>query len=230
MRMPEEINRILTDQISALLFCPTQVAIENLSNEGFKKRECKLINVGDVMYDAALYYAAKSKRPASLNIEEDFVLVTIHRADNTDNEDRLKNIVNALNKINESVSVVCPVHPRTRKVIANLSEKPKFDMIEPVSYFEMIWLINNCKMVITDSGGLQKEAYFFKKYCITIREQTEWVELVNSGHNTLVAADTDKIVELFYSGMDSPTNEFIPFYGDGTAAGKIIKHILEYSK
>lgn len=229
MQMPEEINRILTDQVSSVLFCPTQTAVDNLHNEGFKNKNCKIINVGDVMYDAALYYSAKSKKPKTLDIDSGFVLVTIHRADNTDDQERLKNIVNALNEINKTVPVICPVHPRTRKMIANLPVAPTFKMLEPVSYFEMIWLLNNCKLVITDSGGLQKEAYFFKKYCITIREQTEWVELVNAGKNELVEAVTNKIVGSFNSHIDYhfENNEFL--YGQGDAARNIIKNLIQES-
>lgn len=229
MQMPEEINRILTDQISSVLFCPTQTAIDNLHNEGFKNKSCKIINVGDVMYDAALYYAAKSKKPISLDVNSQFVLVTIHRADNTDDKDRLTNIVNALNEINKTIPVVCPVHPRTQKMIANLPVKPTFKMLEPVSYFEIIWLLNNCKSVITDSGGLQKEAYFFKKHCITIREQTEWVELVKAGKNELVGAVTNKIVKSFNNHKDYNFENNESLYGQGDAARSIIRNLIKES-
>lgn len=230
MQMPEEINRILTDQVSSVLFCPTQTAVDNLHNEGFKNKNCKIINVGDVMYDAALYYSSKSKKPKTLDIDSRFVLVTIHRADNTDDQDRLTNIVNALNEINKTVPVICPVHPRTRKMIANLPVTPTFKMLEPVSYFEMIWLLNNCKLVITDSGGLQKEAYFFKKYCITIREQTEWVELTNAGINKLVAAIKSSIVDEVSKNLTN-RNSLSSFddriYGAGNASTEIIKFLIK---
>jgi UDP-GlcNAc3NAcA epimerase len=234
MSMPEEINRILTDQISDILFCPTVTAINNLKNEGFKNKKCSVINVGDVMYDAAMYYLSKSKKPLTLgNDLKKFALVTIHRADNTNNIERLTGIVNALNEINLSTPVVCPVHPRTKKILLDSSVKPTFTMVDPVSYFEMIWLLQNCSIVITDSGGLQKEAYFFNKYCITMRDQTEWVELVDAGVNKLVGAST-KAITAELSRVQGLTDLHHSFknklYGEGNAAQLIIQSILEHSE
>lgn len=230
MKMPEEINRILTDQISNVLFCPTQTAVDNLHNEGFKDKNCKIINVGDVMYDAALYYSEKSKKPKTLDIDSRFVLVTIHRADNTDQQERLTNIVNALNQINKNIPVICPLHPRTMKHILNLEVKPRFLIINPVSYFEMIWLLKNCSLVITDSGGLQKEAYFFKKYCITMREQTEWVELVNEKVNYLVGNDTELMLEKVLKILNREKKINIwskQLYGKANAAQKIVNYLYQ---
>lgn len=230
MEMPEEINRILTDQISSVLFCPTDTAMNNLRNEGYQNKNCKVYNVGDVMYDAVMYYSSKSRRPNSVNIERKFVLATIHRADNTDSNERLSNIVAALNKIHKTIPVVCPVHPRTKKHILNLEVKPNFLMVDPVSYFEMIWLLDNCSAVVTDSGGLQKEAYFFKKFCITMREQTEWVELVNEKVNFLVGNDPVLIVNKVMEALENDEESRFDgksLYGDADAAARIVKCLSE---
>lgn len=187
-QMPEELNRILTDHISTLLFSPTKLASSNLANEGIASDNIRL--VGDVMYDAALYYRAQAKQPSTVSTNEEFILATLHRAENTDNLKRLANIINALNEIAQDIQVFCPLHPRTYNVL----NKSGFDtsnitFFEPVGYLEMIWLLEHCKMVVTDSGGLQKEAYFFCKPCIITRDQTEWVELVEMKCNILVNAN-----------------------------------------
>lgn len=226
MQMPEEINRILTDQISNILFCPTDTAINNLKNEGFENKNCQIINVGDVMYDAAMYYASKSRKPSSVSAGDGFALVTIHRADNTDDVERLSNIVLALNEINLTTPVICPVHPRTKKLISSLTVKPSFLMVDPVSYFEMLWLLQNCAVVVTDSGGLQKEAYFFNKFCLTMRDQTEWVELVQAGANVLVGADCKSIVQKYDQHRLSVVNGG-ELYGNGNSAQKIITELLK---
>jgi UDP-GlcNAc3NAcA epimerase len=229
MKMPEEINRILTDQISDILFCPTDTAINNLKNEGFENKQCQIINIGDVMYDAALYYSPKSKKPSSVGVDNNFALVTIHRADNTDNVERLTNIVNALNEIHLQTPVICPIHPRTRKMMAEISIIPTFEMIEPVGYFEMIWLLQHCSIVITDSGGLQKEAYFFQKPCVTLREETEWVELVKAGVNQLASIDHINILQKYQNSLEIEPGLFNQnsLYGDGHAAQKIIDFIVK---
>lgn len=224
MEMPEEINRILTDQVSTTLYCPTDTAMQNLTNEGFAHKRCTYLNVGDVMYDAAMFYTKHSRPPTVVSDMNDFVLVTIHRADNTDSITHLSNIIAALNEINKTQTVVCPVHPRTKKLIADFALQPEFMLLEPVSYFEMLWLLQHCSVVITDSGGLQKEAYFFDKYCITMREQTEWVELIAAGMNELVGADKDKITTAFHRVIDKPVQGG-NLYGDARAAHKIVAHL-----
>jgi UDP-GlcNAc3NAcA epimerase len=225
MRMPEEINRILTDQVSNILFCPTGVAVNNLENEGFKNKFCQIINVGDVMYDAAMYYKSKSKKPDLLDVSSRFALVTIHRADNTDSEESLTSIISALNEINKTLPVICPIHPRTNKMIANLAITPEFNRIDHVSYYEMIWLLEHCQVVITDSGGLQKEAYFFNKPCITLREQTEWVELLSAGVNVLSSIKKDEIVEKVNVALATNPDLFSvdALYGDGNSANLIVE-------
>ena len=207
MDMPEEINRILTDRISDVLFCPTGTAVENLKREGFENMGCRIVKNGDVMQDAALFYAEKAKQP-ELTIPEHFVLGTVHRAENTDNPERLMGIFSALANISETWPVVLPLHPRTRGKLIALNydfSNSKICFIDPVGYLEMVWLLKNCKMVMTDSGGLQKEAYFFGKYCVTMRNETEWVELVENGFNLLAGSDHDRILqsvkELLEKGM-----------------------------
>ena len=186
MKMPEEVNRILTDRVSQILFCPTDTAVENLKNEGYDNLDVKVVKSGDVMQDGAIFYKSLAQKP-SCDIQDNFILCTIHRAENTDDEQRLKNIFRALNEIAKEKQIILPLHPRTKKIIDELQIDTKnLTIIDPVGYLEMVWLIDNCSLVMTDSGGLQKEAYFFQKQCITLRDETEWVELVENGFNTLV--------------------------------------------
>ncbi len=224
-RMPEEINRILTDRISDLLFCPSENAIENLNKEGFANINAEIYNVGDVMYDGALHYAKSIKDRI---IENDYILSTIHRAENTDDISRLEEIVAALNEINEKIKVVVPLHPRTRKILENLELKIEFKVIPPVGYLEMINLIKYSKLIITDSGGLQKEAFFFDKYCITTRDETEWIELVENDFNILAGADKNKILMSYSSLIDKPFSKKMEPYGKGNAAEMIAFKIEKF--
>lgn len=231
MEMPEEVNRILTDRISDILFCPTDLAVENLEKEGFSNFNAEIIKSGDVMQDAALYYAQKSADKANFSFDlpkGDFVLATLHRAENTDNPERLKEIVNALNTIQKEMPVILPLHPRTRKIITNSSLQLEVKVVEPIGYFEMIECLKNCKLVMTDSGGLQKEAYFFEKNCITLRDQTEWVELIDGGYNILAEAKTEDILKKFET-MRIRINHFDGnLYGGGEAAEIIHREILRF--
>ena len=184
-KMPEEINRILTDNISDMLFCPTESAIENLTNEGFFKKNVKIVKCGDIMYDSAMYYKNKAKN--SLDITNGFILATIHRQENTDDREKLSKIISSFNELVKlGERIILPIHPRTKKLIEKFNLKVDFTIIEPVGYLEMIDLLDKCKIVITDSGGLQKEAYFFNKFCITLRDTTEWVELIENEVNILL--------------------------------------------
>lgn len=237
-RMPEEVNRVLTDQISRWLFCPTETAVKNLEREGIPDRGQVIVNnVGDVMYDAVLYYqkiAQPTDAIASLiNDNESFYLATVHRAENTDDPVRLNNIIGALKIISETIPVVLPLHPRTRKFLKNQDILP-IRLIEPVGYFDMITMLSKCKGVFTDSGGLQKEAYFFHKPCITLREETEWVELVEYGFNILVGAEVDKIISaetcLKNNNISEDDNQVTNLYGQGNAAYKIIGNLLSKSQ
>ena len=224
MQMPEEINRIVTDRISTILFCPTDVAVNNLKREGFDNMPVQIIKNGDVMQDAALFYASKAEKKSNiLNYIglKKFVLATIHRQENTDSPENLKNIIAGLNEINRQTPVVVPIHPRTRNILAQLNIVPKFKLIEPIGYFDMIMLLKNCELVITDSGGVQKEAFFFGKQCITLREETEWVELLENGFNVLVGSDLNKLTEAFESYKTRNSDFSIDLYGNGQAAETI---------
>lgn len=232
MKMPEEVNRILTDRISDILFCPTQTAIDNLQKEGYDNINCSIENSGDVMQDAAYFYAKISEnktKVAHLYKDKKFVLATLHRAENTDNLDRLKGIVTALNKIAEEIEVVLPLHPRTQKIIAQNNLEVKFTTIDPVGYFDMIEFLKSCQFVMTDSGGLQKEAFFFKKFCITMRDQTEWVELVNHGFNVITGADTNKIIEAYKNVMNQEKDFNIDLYGGGKAGERIVNSLKNFA-
>lgn len=224
--MPEEINRILTDRISDVLFCPTEKAMQNLDAEGFNNSESEIIKSGDVMLDAALFYSELSHKPYFV-IPDKFIVSTIHRAENTDNLHRLKSIFKAFNKISEEIPIILPLHPRTRKIIVKLKfETGKIKIIEPIGYLEMIWLLQNCSLVMTDSGGIQKEAFFFQKPCITLRDETEWVELVDNCYNIVAGADSN----IIYSSYQEMKNKSLlfdrNFYGNGNASKIIIQELL----
>jgi UDP-GlcNAc3NAcA epimerase len=217
MAMPEEQNRILTDHISSFLFCPTQQAVDNLKKEGITKG---VHRTGDIMLDASLYY--REIMPESdLVIPEDFGLVTLHRAENTDDPKRLESIVQALNSLT-TWEFILPLHPRTKKMLEqfNLSFSEHIRVIDPVGYFDMLRLESHCSCVVTDSGGVQKEAYFFKKPCITMRDQTEWVETVDSGWNTLVGANAERIVKAV-KALKTPES-YPELYGSGNTGEDIL--------
>lgn len=229
MKMPEEINRILTDRVSNILFCPTDTAVQNLENEGYNNLTCKIVKSGDVMQDGAMFYRKLAIKP-KFEIKNNFILCTIHRAENTDDEIRLTNIFEALNEIAKEKQVVLPLHPRTKKILENLKlDLKNLTIIDPVGYLEMVWLIDNCSFIMTDSGGLQKEAYFFEKQCITLRDETEWVELVSCGANTLVGANKEKILEAYENNSKfNIGNSKLDLYGGGKASSYIIKELLSY--
>lgn len=228
MNMPEEVNRILTDRVSQILFCPTDTAIQNLKNEGYDNIDCKIVKSGDVMQDGAIFYKSLAVKP-KINIKNDFILCTIHRAENTDDESRLRGILEALDEISEEVQIILPLHPRTKKIIKSLKLNiQNLTIIDPVGYLEMVWLIGNCSLVMTDSGGLQKEAYFFSKPCITLRDETEWVELVNCGANVLVGANKEKILEVYKNHSKFNIQNSLPdLYGGGSASKIIITELLQ---
>ncbi|MEB3193325.1 MAG: UDP-N-acetylglucosamine 2-epimerase (non-hydrolyzing) [Snowella sp.] len=231
-QMPEEINRVLTDHSSDLLFAPTEAAVNNLKKEGIDTNKIHL--VGDVMYDAALFYGEKSDRHRqllqTLNLKpKSYLLATVHRAENTDNVQRLEAIFTALNQIAQQYSVVLPLHPRTRKLLQqNQLEKftQNLTLLEPVGYLDMVQLEKNARLIITDSGGVQKEAYFYQVPCITLREETEWIELVDLGWNYLISPDhSGAIAQGIKIGLEKslPININERPYGDGQSAFKIQK-------
>ncbi len=227
MKMPEEVNRILTDRISQILFCPTDTAINNLKNEGYDNLNCEIVKSGDVMQDGALFYKQLAEKP-DIEIKSDFILCTIHRAENTDYIDRLKSIFEALNEISEKQNIILPLHPRTKKILSenNLSISDKIKIIEPIGYLQMVWLISNCSLVLTDSGGLQKEAFFFSKPCITMRDETEWIELINNKFNIIVGADKHKILSAYNNRHSYFSNNYeLDLYGGGKASELIVNKL-----
>lgn len=225
MRMPEEVNRILTDQLSDLLLCPTDAAIENLEKEGFLgKTDVTVEKVGDVMQDSAMLFSTQAVQPIGVNDQRPFILVTLHRAENTDSIDRLSSIVSALNEIHNTIMpVVMPLHPRTKKVLDEYNLTLEVDLIDPVGYLEMIWLLQHCALVLTDSGGVQKEAFFFAKPCVTMRDQTEWVELIDAGVNQLVGADHSLIMNAVQESLAIKVKDENELYGGGTASKRIVE-------
>ena len=226
--MPEETNRILTDHIAELLFTPTEIAVRNLKNEGINER--KINRVGDVMYDAALYFGKiaenKSKILEKLNLEsKQYILTTVHRQENTDDPIRLKNIFSAFSEA--PMPVVIPLHPRTKKKLAenNISLNGQIKTIDPLGYLDMVELEKNAHIIATDSGGVQKEAFFYGVPCITLREETEWIELVKSGANILVGSDKEKIMNSMVKNFNKFSTKKL--YGEGTSANLIIKKIIK---
>ncbi len=226
MQMPEEVNRIITDRISSLLFVPSEQGIKNLQQEGFDKFPVKICRSGDVMQDAAIYYCSKAIQPKGFDCAEEFVLATVHRAENTSDPVVLKRIFKALDVICETTPVVLPIHPGTKAKLVAYGIQTKVKLIPPVSYFEMIYLLQHSKLVLTDSGGVQKEAFFFKKPCVTMREQTEWVELVEQGFNLVVGTQVQDIVEGFKNALLIAPDYGINLYGNGTAGEGILNEIL----
>ncbi len=227
-RMPEEENRIFADKRSNLLFCPTDTAVSNLKNEGITKG---VHRVGDVMYDSLLYYLKLAEERSNIDQKlkikpGEYFLATIHRAENTDNFEHLKKILQALNELD--LPVIFPVHPRTLKLIKGVElELLNIIMIEPVPYLDMLILEKNASIIFTDSGGVQKEAYFLKVPCVTLRNETEWVETVKSGKNVLAVVndlDIKKAVEYVKDAKDKP---FPGFYGDGGSSHKILDMLLK---
>ncbi|WP_395803321.1 non-hydrolyzing UDP-N-acetylglucosamine 2-epimerase [Daejeonella sp.] len=228
-KMPEEINRIVTDRISDLLFCPTETAMKNLNNEGINNS--LYFNVGDVMQDAVLYYSSKALKP-SIEIESNYILCTIHRAENTDDDEKLSNILKSLETISKGKQIILPLHPRTKNKIVELGyifNEKNILVIPPVGYLEMVYLLKNCDLVMTDSGGLQKEAYMFNKLCITLRDETEWVELIESGNNILAGSDYNKIVDTYQYFTSNTDLDFHTLYGNGVAAQLITQIIIKFN-
>jgi UDP-GlcNAc3NAcA epimerase len=267
-KMPEEINRLLTDHVSNLLFCPTRQAVQNLASEGIgndsssvlkplssseesgaaeafsntrNSRTYELTNskaftnlpqvalVGDVMLDAALFYKKHAGKP-QFDVPARFILATIHRAENADDLNRLQSIFLGFEKISREIPIILPLHPRTQIMIQTLGPKisnPQVLITEPVGYLEMIYLLEACRAVMTDSGGLQKEAYFFKKPCITLRNETEWIELVENEFNRIAGAASDTIYGAYQNSFASTYNFDIELYGHGTAGEKIVNILAD---
>lgn len=231
--MPEEINRVLTDHASDLLFAPTQVASEHLQREGVPASKVRL--VGDVMYDAAIHFGGRADRKSSVLEQyglhsQQYILATVHRAENTDAPDRLRAIIEGLVAVAQYIPVVLPLHPRTRSTVARLGLElllTGIKVIPPVGYLDMVKLEKNARLIATDSGGVQKEAFFYRVPCVTLRDETEWVELVNLGWNTLVSpTSTRAVFEGIMEGIQ-PTNRLSGEpYGNGQAGEKILDSLM----
>lgn len=227
-RMPEEINRVVADHISAILFCPTDTAVQNLANEGITEG---VYQVGDVMYDSVLFNTDLAEQSSTIleQLElksKSFYLATVHRAENTDNKDKLNGILDALGRID--MPVLLPMHPRTKNTLrARLDEiGPGVRIIDPVSYLDMLILEKNARIILTDSGGVQKEAYWANVPCVTLRNETEWVELVQSGYNRVVGTGTSAILDAVAKAENEVINNLVSntskLYGDGRSAEKIV--------
>lgn len=229
--MPEEVNRILADRMSALLCCPTIGAVKNLEHEGFGNFPCRFERTGDVMQDAAMYFAERA------GLESDvlerlgvtgrpFALATIHRAENTDSLVRLSSALRALDGIAERMPVVFPVHPRTAAAMRRWSIETNVRMTAPIGYLDMIQLTRHSSLVLTDSGGLQKEAFFFGKPCVTLRDETEWTELVEGGYNWLAGTAEDRILLAAEHALAAKLDFDLDLYGSGRA-GQAVADLVE---
>ena len=253
MSMPEEVNRIVCDQLSSILFAPTRTACDNLRAEGFYEsravfrngRGRKVVNAGDVMYDNSMYFAGMAAQRSDILSRHGlrpgrYILATIHRPNNTDDPGRLTEIISSLLDIAErdGIDVVVPLHPRTRNLLGRnldagvrnrLAGSPLVKLIPPASFFDIIVLEKNARIVMTDSGGVQKEAFFFGRPCVILRPETEWVEIVQ--HNAGIIADADAArIKTAYGQLSGRNVSFPPLFGDGNAAEHILEAIVEYLK
>ena len=245
MAMPEEINRIVCDQLSTICFAPTQTAVDNLRREGFMEsratfadgRKRLVCNSGDVMYDNSIHFASVARQRSTilqdLLLEDGgYVLATVHRDNNTDNPDRLHAIIQALADVGmqDNIPIILPLHPRTKKILDNsqfsILNSQFLHIIPPASFLDITLLEQHAKIVMTDSGGVQKEAFFFERPCIILRPETEWVEIVNHGAGIIADADHDRIVAAYRQLADHPVH-FPHLFGDGHASEKILQTILD---
>lgn len=251
MTMPEEVNRIVCDQLSSICFSPTQTGIDNLKREGFFDSPAKfkngkgrlVVNSGDVMYDNSMYFASlaeqKSDILARLNVKpNEYILTTIHRPNNTDDQARLTAIISSLLSITErdDITLVLPLHPRTKNLLdknlakdvyEKLISSPRVKIIPPASFFEIIVLEKNARIVMTDSGGVQKESFFFERPCVILRPETEWVEIVEHGAGIIADADPERIINA-YDKLVGTAPTFPPLFGDAHASEHILATIKEY--
>jgi UDP-GlcNAc3NAcA epimerase len=249
--MPEEINRIVSDHVSALLFCPTKTAIKNLEKEGFSMSLENKASIdhphvylcGDIMFDNSLFFSELSARNSKileeLNLQEnDYILTTIHRNANTDDATNINSIFSALLDIQKTTSlkIVLPLHPRTKKMMQDLLNKELFEeikanerfvIIDPAGFLDIIALEKNARLIVTDSGGLQKEAFFFQKPCVILRPQTEWIEIVENGNAILTDANFEKIKEATDVLLNKTDFTFPSLFGDGKASEFILEKICE---
>lgn len=252
-KMPEEINRIVCDHCSTYLFPPTQTGYQNLLNEGFTNNQPPytidnpaILNLGDIMYDNTLFFSSVAEEKSEILQKHDlqengFLLATVHRDYNTDNKETLLNIIHALDRItrDNQIDLIFPVHPRTRKKIEALGEHKEFTnflnnplihQIDPVSFLDMILLEKNARLLLTDSGGVQKEAYFFNKPCIILRSETEWVEVLDTGKAIIAHDSFEKIVQGYTQLVNQPYTDFPKLFGKGNTAELICKELLHNNR
>lgn len=230
-RMPEEVNRVLADHMSTLLLCPTSAAVTNLAREGVTQ---SVHDVGDVMYDVSLHYRDIARQRSDVLerhrlVEGEYVLATCHRAENTDDPGRLSEIVAGLARISKELPVVLPLHPRTRQCLKNSGLDQQLSgvmLLEPLSFLDMMRLEQSARAILTDSGGVQKEACFFRVPCVTLRDETEWVETVAGGWNTLVGAESSRIFNAFQD-LQRPM-QALEAYGNGHAAAAVLQLLLNH--
>jgi UDP-GlcNAc3NAcA epimerase len=231
--MPEEVNRVVTDRISAVNLAPSQLAMESLEREGLKETS-RL--VGDIMFDAVKLFASNAKLSeetladlGSFSDESKFVLATFHRQENTDSTEKLREIIDGVLTLAAEIPVILPMHPRLRKKVDELGllngKEPGLTVLPPVSYLEMLFLQKHAQVVLTDSGGIQKEAFYLESPCVTVRDETEWTETVDLGWNRLISADSDSIVSVSLAAINSRGQKGSP-YGNGDAASKIVEELL----
>ena len=231
MKMPEEINRIVADRVSSLLLCPTAVAVENLKREG---RTAGVFNAGDVMYDTALFMRERAKSLSTILSQlglqdKGYVLSTCHRAENTDDKDRLTSLLRGLGEVAKKLPVVLPLHPRTRKIVPELGLASLLEgikIVDPVSYVDMVELESHAAAIATDSGGVQKEAFFYGVPCITLRDETEWVETVQAGWNRLAPPGKADIGAAILDALGRIPQDRPACYGEGAAAAEIVRILL----
>lgn len=233
--MAEEINRVLTDHMSDLLFTPTTLASDNLIREGIDPT--RVYRVGDVMLDAVNLFRDRARRPAGMQHDSQYLLATVHRAESTDDPVRLAGIMDALSKVAEYIPVLLPLHPRTQRALQRFQiDAGRIELMEPTGYLEMIWLLEHCTLVVTDSGGLQKEAYFFEKPCVTMRDETEWAELVELGVNDLAGTHSGRIQSAIRRALDhKPTlgahpNGDVSLFGLGDSSNRIVSILASLPK
>jgi len=236
MNMPEEINRIMTDRVSTWLFAPTTEAVKNLEKEGVGQE--RILMCGDVMYDVALYQSKKLDEQNDAWLDglglnkKDYILATVHRAENTDSDTRLNAIFDGLIRLTQETTVVLPLHPRTKAVLQKLGRLEEVErelrVLPPQGYLQMVQLEQHAGLIATDSGGVQKEAYFYRVPCVTLRNETEWTETVNSGWNHLVKPNTSEAIYQTVKAALGQSGEDIELYGDGNAAHKIVSAIKGY--
>ena len=242
MAMPEEQNRIVCDHLSSILFAPTQTAVDNLAAEGIVSSKAvfkngkgrQVIKSGDVMYDNALYFSTLAEQKSHVLEEcrvslENYILATVHRDFNTDSPERIDNIFKALSAIADQydIPIILPIHPRTKKYLPDKLSK-RIIVIPPASFFDILTLEKNAKIVMTDSGGVQKEAFFFGKPCIILRPETEWVEIIDHNAGILADADFDRIINA-YNILSGRTVSFPPLFGGGNAARIILQNVMDYA-